>query len=945
MKKLLASLLLLSVVVLPTVVRAAALTQAQVDALKAVGISQAVIDALQAAPSAIVPKALTQAQIDALRAAGISDAVIIALNNETTSTTPPASCYNFKVNLSLGSKGADVTALQQFLFSKGYLEFNASGGNFGPVTRNALIAFQKASGIDPLEYGKAWPLTRAALNSCPVTTTTPTTSTPGAVISNNDLTVTLQSTSIETAYNSARPNTPFLRAVHTFKITPKKDINLSPGRPRFVPNVGVAQTAQQISTMAVSGSVSVVDGLSQLQAGQEYSVAVNTQADTNHMFSGTYKSVLYSLSYKLPSDPNATPYIDINQASNSKYVGGETAAYISSIAQSGDTVSIFGKRFNNSVTVKVGDKTFAASAAPCSNNFVGACGVGESAITFSQSAKGITNANQAVVVSDGKGDSNQAYFTFGVNGNTTGIGSLSNVAVSGLTNNTVTQKTNVNVTWATTEKNTIDRVDVQVCVVNQTFAAGNSNDKCFMAYPNLLNNNKADSVFVWNNVPAGSSAYIKVRKTGNDSVSARSAVFGVAAQPTGGATVKVVTPNGGEVYMWGQNLTYRIEVKSSQPSISGEIFLHDRYGASIQSLGGFDKAVDSTTGMAVYQGTVAVSSMKATPGFYKIQAKINSGSQTIYDETDRLFEVKADTASTAKYYLNELTGKQSVYNAGQSIKITGSGFESNGTPASPDKGFNVQAYMTDVNDLSGNVVVNGVSQGDNAVYNSAANTWSINFTAPSDTTRTYKIEFVLYCSNHSASCFQKYGDSYQIVKTFNFTVKSNNQPDATTLTYHDADTNKDSKITIGELTAYFSLPKASLSMLNIASEIWKRGESYSFDALKGFYLDASGKEVLFLMSAKVTGLTNNTWTQGQRKEVYWHQPVGNVDVSVCRSDTNQCFSAFKNINAASVNNLLVGTNVPATSNGVKKYAYIKVQKTDNPQHFVKSDPFEVISVQ
>ncbi len=70
--------------------------------------------------------------------------------------TPPMS------SLQLGSTGPLVTALQVKLNELKYLTVQPTG-YFGPLTRAAVIAFQKAKGIDPI--GIVGPKTRAALLS------------------------------------------------------------------------------------------------------------------------------------------------------------------------------------------------------------------------------------------------------------------------------------------------------------------------------------------------------------------------------------------------------------------------------------------------------------------------------------------------------------------------------------------------------------------------------------------------------------------------------------------------------------------------------------------------------------------------------------------------------------------------------------------------------------
>ncbi len=74
-----------------------------------------------------------------------------------------ASTYNFTVDLTIGSRGADVTELQTILIAAGYLKIPAPTGYFGAMTQAALKQWQAAHGV--LATGYFGPLTRAALMS------------------------------------------------------------------------------------------------------------------------------------------------------------------------------------------------------------------------------------------------------------------------------------------------------------------------------------------------------------------------------------------------------------------------------------------------------------------------------------------------------------------------------------------------------------------------------------------------------------------------------------------------------------------------------------------------------------------------------------------------------------------------------------------------------------
>ena len=117
-----------------------------------------------------------QAQIQALLA---QIAQLQAQMGTSSTATTATSSYTFSKDLTLGSKGADVTALQQILINDGYLTaVTAPTGYFGALTQKALAAFQAAKGISPAA-GYFGPKTRAFVNSMSVATTT-TTTTPAS---------------------------------------------------------------------------------------------------------------------------------------------------------------------------------------------------------------------------------------------------------------------------------------------------------------------------------------------------------------------------------------------------------------------------------------------------------------------------------------------------------------------------------------------------------------------------------------------------------------------------------------------------------------------------------------------------------------------------------------------------------------------------------------------
>ncbi len=140
--------------------------------------------------------------------------VVVTVNSDGTVTVTPVGSTNtgygggtmgsapaISRDLTTGSTGTDVTALQAYLIYRGYSIPAGATGYFGAQTVAALAAFQAANGIVPAS-GYFGPLTRAVIAatggapatsapSTPVTTTTTTTTTTTAATGSftRDLTV------------------------------------------------------------------------------------------------------------------------------------------------------------------------------------------------------------------------------------------------------------------------------------------------------------------------------------------------------------------------------------------------------------------------------------------------------------------------------------------------------------------------------------------------------------------------------------------------------------------------------------------------------------------------------------------------------------------------------------------------------------------------------------
>ena len=99
--------------------------------------------------------------------------VATSAQSMTTTTTTNAS---FTMNLTIGSRGADVVMLQSFLESKGLLTMPAgvAKGYFGALTKSAVVAYQISRGVVPAS-GYFGPLTRASANADTSSSSTTTT--------------------------------------------------------------------------------------------------------------------------------------------------------------------------------------------------------------------------------------------------------------------------------------------------------------------------------------------------------------------------------------------------------------------------------------------------------------------------------------------------------------------------------------------------------------------------------------------------------------------------------------------------------------------------------------------------------------------------------------------------------------------------------------------------
>jgi len=112
-----------------------------------------------------------QTQINALMAQ------LAILQGSTVATT----ACTFTSSLTIGSRGADVTCLQNYLTGTGHFTFaGGSTGYFGPVTRTAVAAWQAANGVAPA-VGYFGPISQAKYSAV-AGATVPGTTVPGSTV-------------------------------------------------------------------------------------------------------------------------------------------------------------------------------------------------------------------------------------------------------------------------------------------------------------------------------------------------------------------------------------------------------------------------------------------------------------------------------------------------------------------------------------------------------------------------------------------------------------------------------------------------------------------------------------------------------------------------------------------------------------------------------------------
>lgn len=311
-------------------------------------------------------------------------------------TTTGGSTYNFTRDLTLGSKGDDVMALQQFLNAQGFAIAASGAGSagnettyFGSLTQAALAKWQASKGVTP-SVGYFGPKTRAAVAA--MTPTTPST----VVIPGTGLAVTL---ALDTPAGMAIPkgaaNVPFLK----FNVAGSGTINSI-----TVKRVGAGATTD-------FSNVYLYDGATRLTSGRSVNSSTHevTFTGLNVAVSGV-KTL--TISADIASSPGAA-----NQSAFQVIVVGASVS-VSGIPVTGNTMT------NSNATA--GTLTVAKSGSLSNPN------IGQSSAAVSQFK--LTAASEDVKVM------RVALFQ----GGTVSKSNISNFVLQDLTGNTVATASGVN---------------------------------------------------------------------------------------------------------------------------------------------------------------------------------------------------------------------------------------------------------------------------------------------------------------------------------------------------------------------------------------------------------------------------------------------------------------------------------------------------------------------
>ncbi|MCL4403872.1 peptidoglycan-binding protein, partial [Patescibacteria group bacterium] len=305
---------------------------------KAVAVGLALTTAAWLAGAVLPASAQTSAATIATLMAQIQalQAQLTALQGGSTGSSVTAS-YNYTRDLTVGSQGADVTALQQMLVAQGDLSMPAgvAYGYFGGLTKAALAKYQAANGIKPAS-GFFGPITRAyvAAHTSSTGTGTGTTGTGTVVPTGSGLAVSLASTNpvgtnIATgAVNQKMLSLNFTAGSQAVTVTSLQLVRGGLSQDSDLLNVYLYQGGQRLATnMGISNGVvnfNQASGLFTVPAGQTVTIDVTADianaSNTGHIItlslaSATSVTASAQVSGSFPITGNAMTIANVTLAS------------------------------------------------------------------------------------------------------------------------------------------------------------------------------------------------------------------------------------------------------------------------------------------------------------------------------------------------------------------------------------------------------------------------------------------------------------------------------------------------------------------------------------------------------------------------------------------------------------------------------------------------------
>lgn len=128
--------------------------------------------------------------------------------------------------------------------------------------------------------------------------------------------------------------------------------------------------------------------------------------------------------------------------------------------------------------------------------------------------------------------------------------------------------------------------------------------------------------------------------------------------------------------------------------------------------------------------------------------------------------VPDDTGSKSSQHfeISNIDGYREAYNPGDEIAFYVEGNSPVQIQAEPKTGFHVQATVLAENQ-------NNAYAGVNGKYDEDKHAWLVTFTAPGDTTKSYRLVIALYCATEAGPCVDTYGQAAQITKTLPLQVR------------------------------------------------------------------------------------------------------------------------------------------------------------------------------